>query len=115
MSRARILSKGNARFAVEGALDFSTVTGLAAEGDRLLRGRGPMEIDLGGVSAANSAGLALLLEWLDLAGRRGLRLRYLNPPESLVRLAGLSNLGGVLPMIGIGAERGRGPRRPAFD
>jgi len=79
-------------------LDFATVAPLLAEGERLLRGPGPVEIDLAGVTSANSAGLALLLEWLDLARRRQLRLHFRNLPESLVRLAELTNLGDLLPV-----------------
>ncbi|MEA3278882.1 MAG: STAS domain-containing protein [Pseudomonadota bacterium] len=103
MSSASITSRGGGRFGVEGVLDFSTVTPLLAEGERLLRGRGRLEIDLQGVSTSNSAGLALLLEWMGVARRRNLNLRYRNLPESLARLAALTNLIGVLPVVKGGA------------
>jgi phospholipid transport system transporter-binding protein len=103
MSGAVVVSKGRARFGVEGVLDFSTVTKLAAEGERLFTGEGRVVVDLQGVRSANSAGLALLLEWMDLARRRKLSLRFRNPPESLVRLADLANLSALLPV-----DRGNG-------
>jgi len=98
VSEAVIRARGNARFGVEGVLDFTTAAWLASEGKRLFKGRGPLEIDLRGVRSANSAGLALLLEWTELARRRKLSLRFLNLPESLARLADLTNATQILPL-----------------
>lgn len=98
MTNARLVSSGATGFRVEGVLDFSTVGPLAAEGEGVLSGSGPLEIDLSGVVQANSAGLALLLEWLDLARRRNVPLRFRNLPESLTRIAALTNLTDLLPI-----------------
>jgi phospholipid transport system transporter-binding protein len=103
MSAARIVARGEAGFGVEGVLDFTTVARLAAQGERMFKGAGRVEIDLQGVRSANSAGIALLLEWLDLARRRGVSLRYRNIPESLASLAGLANLSGLIPVVRDGA------------
>jgi phospholipid transport system transporter-binding protein len=99
MSDARILAVGDTALRVEGVLDFTTVGPLAVEGRRRFSGTGPLEIDLGAVVQANSAGLALLLEWLDLARQRNLTLRFRNLPDSLVRLAALTNLTNLLPVV----------------
>lgn len=98
MSGASLAADGEARFVVVGALDFSTVASLVAEGERLFTGTGRLEVDLQGVGTANSAGLALLLEWLHMARRRNLALRFRHLPESLVRIAALTNLTSVLPL-----------------
>ncbi len=103
MSAARIRARGKAGFGVEGVLDFTTVARLAAQGERMFARGGRLEIDLQGVRSANSAGIALLLEWLDLARRRGVSLRFRNIPESLVSLAGLANLSGLIPVVRDGA------------
>lgn len=103
MSSAALLRNGPAHFVVEGVLDFTSVAPLVAMGERLFPGEGRLDIDLRGVSTANSAGLALLIEWLDLARRRNLSLRFRNLPESLRRLAALTNLTGVLPVVNGGA------------
>ena len=89
---------GGERFALVGVLDFTTVCTLLRDGERMLAGEGPLDIDLAGVREANSAGLALLLEWIDLAKRRGRPLRLFNLPESLDHLAELANLGPLLPL-----------------
>ena len=92
--RARAIADGEGRLRIEGVLDFDSVVPLLAQGERLMPRAGQVRIDLSGVESANSAGLALLLEWLDLACSRQLDLRYLAVPESLTRIAALSNLPG---------------------
>lgn len=91
------------RWRVTGALDVVAVSALAAEGERLIRaaskgGIQRLSIDLSAVESANSAALALLVEWLEQACRRGLELVYIQPPQPLMRLARLSNLDGLLPL-----------------
>ena len=98
---ARLIADGEGRARVEGALDFDSVSPLLTAGDALLKRNGQLAIDLGGVSSANSAGLALLLEWLDLARSRRVDLHYLNLPESLVRIADFSNLQSLLPTVAV--------------
>jgi phospholipid transport system transporter-binding protein len=97
MSSAGVVPRGDSGFGIEGVLDFTTVARLAAEGERMFSGRGRVEIDLQGVRAANSAGLALLLEWMEQARRRRIVLRFHNLPESIERLARLANLSATLP------------------
>ena len=96
--KARLIATGQRDARVEGPLDFDTVGPLLAAGEALLRRPGALRIDLGGVSAANSAGLALLLEWLDIARSRRITLSYLQLPESLRRIAAFSNLEALLPV-----------------
>lgn len=97
MKGARLITVGPGRLRVEGVLDFATVTDLVAEARALFPASGRLHIDLSGVESANSAGLALLLEWLALARSRRLDLRYLDLPDSLERIAAFSNLGSLLP------------------
>jgi phospholipid transport system transporter-binding protein len=95
---ARLIAAGDGQARVEGPLDFASVPALLKAGDLLLRRPGAFQIDLGGVTAANSAGLALVLEWLDLARSRQVALRFLNLPDSLRRIAAFSNLEALLPV-----------------
>jgi phospholipid transport system transporter-binding protein len=97
-SRAHLCDAGEGRLAVEGTLDFATVGGLLAESEPRFRAGERLAIDLAGVDSANSAGLALLLEWLDLARSRRIELQFFNLPEALQRIAALSNLGTLLPV-----------------
>lgn len=92
------------QFELKGALILSTVPTLARQGARLLKAvraqRDSMplavEIDLSGVKRSSSAGIALLLDWVDQAGRDGIDLQFRNWPEALVRIATFSNVEGLL-------------------
>lgn len=83
---------------LEGVLDFASVPALVAEGAALVRTQPELIIDLAGVESTNSAGLALLLEWLDLARAQGCALCYRHLPDALCRIAALSNALSLLPL-----------------
>jgi phospholipid transport system transporter-binding protein len=46
-----------------------------------------VEVDLSGVTEADSAGLAVLLAWVEDARRRGHTIRYVGLPQSLAGIA----------------------------
>jgi phospholipid transport system transporter-binding protein len=80
------------RSRVNGSLHFTTVSELLALGaDAIDRGRAAV-IDLAGVTASDSAGLALLIEWLSIAKAASRSLRYENIPSQLQQLARLSEV-----------------------
>ena len=98
MSVARLADAGDGGVRVDGVLGFDTVTRLLAESDARFRPGRPLRIDLAGVTSANSAGIALLLEWMELARERRVDLAYTNLPESMQRIAAISNLTALLPV-----------------
>lgn len=55
-----------------------------------------LEIDCRGITVSDSAGLAVLLEWLSLAKRAGRSLRYAQLPPGLAALARISDLEDLL-------------------
>lgn len=59
---------------------------------------GEVVVDLGSVTRADSAGLALLIEWLRLARRQNLTITYRNLPAQLLQIAHVSELQDVLPI-----------------
>lgn len=98
MSGATLSGTSPGRYRVDGDLDLTSVGLLAREGERLFAADPAVRIDLQGVGQANSAGLALLLEWLAQAQRRDQHLEIANLPESLARIAAITNLSGLLPL-----------------
>ena len=96
MSGAELAVVGDGRFELRGALDFSTVGELLSRGLDVFTGHRQVVLDLAGVTRANSAGLALLLEWLDHGKKRGFELRVVNLPESLRAIARMSNVDAML-------------------
>jgi len=103
MSGSWLVPCGYSRIAVEGVLDFDSVGPLFAESRPQFEGKDRLEIDLQGVRCINSAGLALLLEWLELARSQGVSLRFHNPPEPLMRLGAVANVTALLPVVDSGA------------
>ncbi len=57
---------------------------------------GRIDIDCRGISASDSAGLAVLIEWLGVAKRAGRSLRYTQLPQGLASLARISDLQDLL-------------------
>jgi phospholipid transport system transporter-binding protein len=84
--------QANDRAMLSGELRFDTVGSLLDVGNRVI-GEGRIAIiDLAGVSAGDSAGLALLIEWLSVARGVNRPLRYENIPCQLQQLARLSEV-----------------------
>jgi len=80
-------------FRLEAALTFATVPALRGPGlARIKAAAAELQFDLQQVAASDSAGLALLIDWLAEARTRQRSLRYLQPPEALLSLAKLSDV-----------------------
>jgi phospholipid transport system transporter-binding protein len=71
-------------------------TAAAAAAEITTVGADRLEIDLAGVTAADSAGLAVCLVWLARAERDGRELRFANLPASIRSLARISDIESVI-------------------
>lgn len=98
MSHARIQSTGNSRLRVEGELIFTTVTDLQQQASSLFTEADALDIDLKAVQRSDSAGLALLIEWMREARRQDKTLRFLNMPAQMLAIARVSSLDQILPL-----------------
>ena len=86
---------------LSGALTFRTTPTLYRETGRLFGGgAGVSALDLSGVTEADSAGLALLLEWQAGRPGGGASLPMRNAPASLLSLARLCEADGLLDLTG---------------
>ncbi len=81
---------------VKGALTFATVPALAALIETwAVSEEKPIVVDLSSVSHSDSAGLALLLQWVGDVRSVGGELRFINIPdqvEDFIRINGLAQL-----------------------
>ena len=90
----RLVPAAPGGLAAQGPLNFASarracelgVSALAQAAD------GTIEIDCRGITGSDSAGLAVLLEWLGVARRAGRSLRYTKLPEGLAALARISDV-----------------------
>ncbi len=79
---------------VSGALTLETVPALYQNSAGWFAGAGELILDLAQVDRADSAGLALLIEWLRLAKAAKRTLRFTNipaPVQTLIRINGLQD------------------------
>ncbi len=90
---ARLVFEADGACRVEGPLTYATVPALAREHPS----HPATSIALDGVTHADSAGLALLLEWLRTAGEAGESLTFHDLPEQFISIAQVSNLADLLP------------------
>jgi phospholipid transport system transporter-binding protein len=102
VSSARIEALGAGRFRVSGVLNAVTVVNLLKESRERFAGVTRMELDLGAVAESDSAGLALLLEWLRLARHANQQILYTNVPAQISALARISEVDDLLTAAGAG-------------
>ncbi len=75
------------RFELHGAMSFETVDRILRQSQKLFGGYEAVQVDFSGVSDADSAGLALLLEWKSQAYRRNGQIHFSSLPKSIVAIA----------------------------
>ncbi|MEX5745481.1 lipid asymmetry maintenance protein MlaB [Massilia sp. X63] len=78
------------------ALTFGSAKGALEQGCAAIAA-GETVFDLGGVSAADSSGVAVLLAWQRRARAANQRLTYINVPQNVQKLAALYGVDGLLP------------------
>ena len=76
--------------------DLSTGTAAGLHRDTPVFELPQYEVDLQGVERCDSAGLALLVYWATSAIKSSSRLKFLNVPESLMEIARLGGLDGLV-------------------
>lgn len=89
---------GQGNFALRGELDAHSVSILWAEAKRLFSKQAPTNIDLSHVSRSDSAGVALLIEWLRDARAQHWSLQFVNVPPQMLAIIDVADLEELLPM-----------------
>ena len=79
-----------------GVVDFDTARGALERVVPLIESGAIESVDFAGVTRSNSAGLALLVEWLGTARRAARPLAFTGVSEGLRQLAGVCQVGWVL-------------------
>ena len=96
--KVTVAGTGGNRYAVSGPLTFATARAALASGIAAFSSAsgGPIEVDCAGVGSADSAGLAVLVEWLAWGRRSGRELRYTHVPEAICAIARISEVESLL-------------------
>ena len=82
------------KFAARGALTFGSARAARSEGLHALRTSSArdLEVDCSGITHSDSAGLAVLLDWMAVMKREGRPLRFANLPSGLLAVASISGV-----------------------
>jgi phospholipid transport system transporter-binding protein len=93
-----ISEQGTGRIVVTGELTFATARDARQLGVMVLEGSSApsIVIDCQGVTRADSAGLAVLLDWLAWGRRKSRTISLEHLPDSLVAIARISEVDGLL-------------------
>ena len=92
MTAPVLTATGPGQFGLSGPLVFATAGDLLNASRKMLAGVAGVSIDLGGVTRIDSAGLALLLEWLRWGQAEGRSVRFTALPDKLLAIARLSGV-----------------------
>jgi len=100
--RVEISEASSGRVIVSGELTFATARDARQLGMLVLEGSraDPLVIDCAAVTRADSAGLAVLLDWLAWGRRKSRVISLVNLPASLVAIAKISEVDGLLAAAG---------------
>ncbi|VAW88021.1 hypothetical protein MNBD_GAMMA18-438 [hydrothermal vent metagenome] len=96
---AAIEAQADGVLKVSGELTFSSVSALLAESLSYFKSQDELQIDLAGVAHSDTAGVALLVEWMRMAKQRDAPLFFSNIPEQMWAIIDVSDLGKRLPLL----------------
>lgn len=92
MAQLTLVEQSPGYFTVEGNLTFASIDQQSLKSFKFLKGIDRICIDLAKVGTTDSAGLALMIEWIKHSRMIRAQLWFKNVPEQLQALAKLSGL-----------------------
>jgi len=87
MNKFELQDLGEGRFALSGEMTFETAERILLASEEPFEQHTRIEVDLAAVTKADSAGLALLLEWITWANHTVREIRFLSMPERILAIA----------------------------
>ncbi len=87
---------GDGCFALTGDMTFDTAEKILNASEAPFEDHTRLEIDLSGVTNSDSAGLALLLEWVTWANHTVREIRFKGMPERVLAIARTTEVDGLL-------------------
>ena len=96
MSDFELQDLGDGRFALSGEMSFDSAERILRASEKPFEEHTQLEIDLSGVTVSDSAGLALLLEWVTWANHTVREIRFVGMPERVMAIAKTTEVDGLL-------------------
>lgn len=96
MSDFTLEDLGEGHFMLSGEMSFDTAERILEASEQPFADHTRIEIDLSGVTLSDSAGLALLLEWVTWANHTVREIRFSGMPERVMAIAKTTEVDGLL-------------------
>ena len=96
MNKYKLEDLGDGRFALSGRMSFDTAGDILRESEDLFEDHTLLKVDLTGVTHTDSAGLALLLEWITWANHTVREIRFEGMPEKIDAIAKTTEVDSLL-------------------
>ena len=96
MSDFDLKDLGNGRFSLSGSMTFATAGQILRISEDLFEEHTRLEMDLSGVEETDSAGLALLLEWITWANHTVREIRFEGMPARIDAIAKTTEVDSLL-------------------
>lgn len=94
----RLEQREPGHWAVSGDFGLETAAAVLASGQSAFSGVPRAAVDLSGITDADSAGLAVLIEWVRAARQSGRRIEFMGLPPRLAELARIGGVADLLPV-----------------
>ncbi len=96
VSSFELEDRGDGCFALSGEMSFTTAESILQASEEPFEDHTRLEIDLSGVTLSDSAGLALLLEWVTWANHTVREIRFSGMPERVMAIAKTTEVDNLL-------------------
>jgi phospholipid transport system transporter-binding protein len=96
MDTVELKNVGDSRFELHGKLTFETAASALEQSKKLFADHDRIAVDLANIVDADSAGLALLLEWINWARHYVREIRFENIPKQILAIARISEVSDLL-------------------
>lgn len=96
VDEARLIDDGDGMFRVVGEMTFETSPDLLYKSEKLFAPHSLIRVDLSEVERGDSAGLALMIEWITWANRTVREIRFEQIPAMIMNIARISEIEDML-------------------
>lgn len=96
MSDFKLEDLGEGRFALSGRMTFDTADAILRASEDPFEEHTRIEVDLGEIKDTDSAGLALLLEWITWANHTVREIRFIDTPAKIDAIAKTTEVDNLL-------------------
>ena len=96
MNEFTLNDNGGGRFSLSGDMTFATVNRILRQSEAPFSQHAQIEVDLSAVQKTDSAGLALLLEWITWANHTVREIRFVEIPDRVRAIAETTEVDALL-------------------